>query len=319
MEQVANTWMWLGFSVFLIIALSIDTFVIGKHNSHSQASIRRAIGWTLVWVATALLFNLFLWLYLRQVNTPEFASTRSMEFLAGYLIEKSLSIDNLFAFYMIFEHFRIPVQFQQRVLTYGIWGAVIMRLIFILIGVWLLAKFHWLIYVMGIFLLFTGIKMFFMEDKEKDLAETGILKLAKRCFRVTHELDGHHFFVRKNKLLYATPLFIALILVEFSDVVFAFDSIPAIFAVTRDPFIVWSSNIFAILGLRALYFVLANMIARFYLLKYGVALILIFIGTKMVIMPWMHVPVAISLIVIATIIIVFAMLSMAIVSKSGNK
>lgn len=311
MQQVAGTGMWLGFSLFLVIALAVDAFVISRYRARSHASIRNAVFWTLVWVALALLFNLLLWVYLQRTTDALFANTRALEFFTGYLIEKSLSVDNLFAFYMIFQHFRIPAQYQQRVFTYGIWGAVIMRLIFIMLGVWLLAKFHWLLYIMGVFLFLTGIKMFFMEDNKKDLAETAVMRLAKYFFRVTPEFDEEKFFIRKNKLLYATPLFIALIFIELSDVMFAFDSIPAIFAITRDPFIIWTSNIFAILGLRALYFVLASMITRFYLLKYGVALILTFIGAKMMLAPWLHIPVTISLIVIATIIVIFSMLSLA--------
>ena len=194
-----------------------------------------------------------------------------------------------------------------------------MRLIFIVIGVWLLTKFQWLIYIMGAFLFFTGIKMFFVSEEEKDLSESVIIKLTKRCFRVTTDVTQQTFFIRKNKLLYVTPLFIVLILIEFSDVIFAFDSIPAILAITRDPFIVWTSNVFAILGLRALYFVLAQMVSRFHLLKYGVALILIFIGAKMVLMPWIHMPVTISLIIIGTIITVFIMLSLATTRKTGSR
>ena len=271
--------------------------------------MRIAACWTVFWIACALIFNALLWCYLYLAQGGLAANKIGLDFFTGYLIEKSLSIDNLFAFYMVFEHFRIPAIYQRRVFTYGIWGAVIMRLVIILMGTWLIEHFHWLIYVMGVFLLLTGIKMFFMEEKQKDLTETFIIKLTKRFVRVTHELRQENFFIRKNGLLVATPLFLALIFIEFSDLVFAFDSIPAIFAITRDPFIVWTSNIFAILGLRAMYFLLANMIMRFELLKHGVALILVFVGLKMVIEPWLHISVGLSLGVISIILLVFTVVS----------
>jgi len=315
MQQVANIWIWVGFTLFLIIALSFDTFIITRYRDRHRNTIQTALGWTLFWVMLALSFNLLLWFYLRRTTDTVFANARAIEFFTGYLIEKSLSVDNLFAFYMVFEHFRIPVKYQQRVFSYGIWGAIILRLVFILIGSWLLGMFHWLIYVMGAFLLLTGIKMFFVSENEKDLTETFVLRLSKRIFRVTSEFDKEHFFILKNKLYYATPLFIALIFIEFSDVVFAFDSIPAIFAITRDPFIIWSSNIFAILGLRSLYFVLAQMIDKFTLLKHGIALILVFIGTKMMLEPWLHISVGVSLSVIISIIIVFSILSVRYTKK----
>ncbi|EKD70350.1 MAG: hypothetical protein ACD_46C00559G0001 [uncultured bacterium] len=308
MHDITNIWIWAGFTVFLIAALGIDTFALKKHHRHAE-SIRSALFWTCVWIGSALLFNFLLWFYLYLTTDSATAYKKALDFFTGYLIEKSLSVDNLFAFYMVFEQFRIPVKYQQRIFSYGIWGAIMMRLIIILIGTWLISHFHWLLYVMGIFLLLTGIKMFFAQEHKKDLAETAVIRLTKRLFRLTHEIDDNRFFIRKSGLLYATPLFLALVFIEFSDLIFAMDSIPAIFAITRDPFIVWTSNIFAILGLRALYFVLARMINRFQLLKYGIALILIFIGIKMVIEPWIIISVSASLSVVVSIILVFVLIS----------
>lgn len=305
-------WIWSGFFVFLLIALSVDTFLLDKKTARPHQSMRAALSWTMIWVACALLFNGFLWLYLYYKTNIGIANEKAIQFLTGYLIEKTLSFDNLFVFYTVFHHFKIPVAYQQRVFSYGIWSAVVFRLLLILLGTWLVREFHWILYLMGAFLLFTGIKMIFVREKEKDITETTIIKWMKRCFRLTHETHSHHFFVKINGLLYATPLLLALIVIEISDLVFAFDSIPAIFAVTTDPFIVWSSNIFAILGLRAMYFLLANMISRFYLLKYGIALILIFVGGKMLLAPWLAISVLASLSIIIGILFLFIWLSVTL-------
>ena len=310
MEDVANIWIWTGFSLFLLFALCIDAMLLKKKFARPSDSWRASICWTLVWVSSALLFNLLLWIYLRYTTNPIIAQEVALNFLTGYLIEKSLSIDNLFAFYMVFTQLNIPDAYQQRVFSYGIWSAIVMRLIMILLGTWLVVHFHWLLYLMGAFLLLTGIKMFFIREHIKDIADVAIIKMTKRFFRVTDKLHENRFFIRQHNLLYATPLFIALVFIEFSDLIFAFDSIPAIFAITQDPFIVWSSNIFAILGLRALYFVLANMVMKLHLLKYGIALILVFVGTKMVIAPWMKIPVLYSLGIIAIILALFTLLSL---------
>lgn len=309
MGDITNIWIWLGFSIFLVIALGVDTFLLEERHVRSQQSMRAILIWTLGWVTLAFLFNGLLWIYLYYTADLAVANQKSLEFLTGYVIEKSLSVDNLFVFYIVFHHFRIPVHSQQRVLSYGIWGAIIMRLLVILLGVWIVKQFHWVLYLMGIVLLLTGLKIIFMKEKEKDLAETWIIKMMKRVMRITHEFHDNHFFVRKNALLYATPLFLALVFVEFSDLVFAMDSIPAIFAITRDPFIVWSSNIFAILGLRALYFLLAGMVSRLEFLKYGIALILIFVGFKMVSEPWLPISIGLSLGMIVSILVIFSVIS----------
>jgi len=194
-----------------------------------------------------------------------------------------------------------------------------MRLLLILLGTWLITEFHWILYIMGVFLLLTGIKMFFVHEKEKDIKDMWLIRVMKKWIRMTSEFHEEKFFIKKNNLWYATPLFLALIFIEFSDLVFAFDSIPAIFAITRDPFIIWTSNIFAILGLRALYFLLAGLVTKFYLLKYGIALILMFVGTKMVIEPWAHIPVLVSLMVISTILILFTLLSFWLLQQKAKK
>lgn len=318
MQDVANGWVWLGFSIFLIFALSIDTIFLNKKFARPHQSMRASIVWTIVWVTAALIFNVLLWFYLYCTRDIAIANRVSLDFLTGYIIEKSLSVDNLFVFYMIFKQLRIPVASQQRVLSYGIWGAIIMRLVLILLGTWLVRQFHWVLYLMGAFLLYTGIKMFLIEDKEEVIAETWIARILKRFIRMKDTLHGELFFVVENAKVYATPLFLAVIFVEFSDLVFAFDSIPAIFAITQDPFIVWSSNIFAILGLRALYFLLAGVATRFHLLKYGIALILVYVGAKMVLAPWVSIPVGVSLAVIVVILTLFTWLSFAQEKRQGR-
>ncbi|OGT55939.1 MAG: hypothetical protein A3F43_02740 [Gammaproteobacteria bacterium RIFCSPHIGHO2_12_FULL_42_10] len=298
-------WAWIGFSFFLIIMLAIDGHVVNRSKYSAHRSMRHALLWTLVWVAMALLFNFIFWRYLLATTSAKFANEQALNFLTGYIIEKSLSIDNLFVFYMVFHQLRIPLAYQQRVFSYGIWSAVVLRLLLILMGSWLVAHFHWALSVMGVFLFATGIKTLLVHEDERDLSLSKFSHWTKKFFRATHEFHGKRFFIKKNKLLYVTPLFIALIFIEFSDIVFALDSIPAIFAITTDPFIVWTSNIFAILGLRALYFLLAGMIKRFDVLKYAIALILIFVGLKMLIMPWVAISVGVSLCIIASILLLF--------------
>lgn len=308
MNAVANVWIWIGFSIFLIIALGLDSYFINRKNGQSHVSMRTAVRWTLIWVASAFIFNLLLWLYVyRSINLTT-ANEVGLAFFTGYLIEKSLSVDNLFAFYMIFKQFKIPTVYQPRIFSYGIWSAVILRLGLIWFGIALITRFHWMFYIMGAFLLVTGIKMMFATDDKKELVESTTFKLLNKCFRLTSE-HGNHFFIKQSGLWYATPLFIALIFIELSDLVFALDSIPAIFAITIDPFIVWSSNIFAILGLRALYFLLAKSVEEFQFLKYGIALILTFIGFKMLIEPWLHVSVGFSLTMVIGILLIFIILS----------
>lgn len=318
LETIASGPMWAAFVGFVLIMLALDLFVFGGNKAH-KVSVKEAGIWSLVWVSLALLFNGGLYYYLNSTVGPEIASQKSLEFLSGYLIEKALSIDNVFVFLLIFTAFQVPQQYQRRVLIYGVLGAIIMRAIMISAGAWVVSEFSWILYVFGAFLLFTGIKMLVAVDEEPDVANNPILKLARKHLRVTDEDHGEKFFVRKNGLRYVTPLFLVLILIEVTDLIFAVDSIPAIFAITTDPFIVFTSNMFAILGLRALYFLLVDVADRFHLLKYGLAMVLTFIGVKMLIMPWYHIPVQASLTVVAVLIAGSCVASLMIKPKDEAK
>lgn len=318
MHAITNGWVWLGFIIFIIVALSIDTIFLSKKRANTPHIVRVALGFMLLWITLALIFCFVLWSYLR-IYDPQVANETALVFLTGYLIEESLSLDNLFVFYLIFNQLRIPSRFQQRVLSIGVWSAIVFRLGLILIGSTLVREFHWLLYIMGIFLFLTGLKMLFMTSSEKSILESKLFLWLKKHIRMTDKIAGEHFFIYKNGLWYATPLFIALIFIETSDLIFALDSIPAIFAITTDPFLVWTSNIFAILGLRALYFIIAGLVERLALLKYGIALILVYVGTKMMIAPWWEVPAMISLLVISSVLIVFSLLSILITKKNYLK
>jgi len=300
-ENIAEPWMWGAFVAFVLVMLALDLFVLGGKKAH-KVSVKEAAAWSGVWVSLALLFSWGLWWYLKGTYGAEVADQKTMEFLSGYLIEKALSVDNVFVFLLIFTAFQVPAEYQRRVLIYGVLGAIVLRAVMILLGAWVVGQFSWVLYVFGAFLLFTGVKMLMVSEQEHDVANNPVLKFAKRHLRVTPEHHGEKFFVKKAGLLYLTPLFLVLILVEVTDVIFAVDSIPAIFAITTDPFIVFTSNLFAILGLRALYFLLADMADRFHLLKFGLAMVLVFIGAKMLIMPWYHVPVQASLLTVAVLI-----------------
>jgi len=313
MQTIGTGWLWLGFSVFVLFVLAIDFFILGRQKSH-RVSMRESLAWTVVWVSCALLFNFFLWVYLSHTQSLVLANQKALEFFTGYLIEESLSMDNLFVFIMIFGYFAVPHEYQRRVLLYGVLGAIVMRLVMILLGTWLVMKIHWILYLFGLFLVVTGVKMLFVKDKE-DLATNPLLIWLRKHLHVTEKFHEEHFFVRQNGKWYATPLFLVLVLVEISDLIFALDSIPAIFAVTQDPFIVFTSNIFAILGLRALYFLLARMAARFHLLKFGIALMLTFIGVKMLIEPWFKIPIVTALSVLVAILVTSATLSFLIPAK----
>ncbi len=299
--SIGTPWMWAIFFGIVIVVLLIDLIFVGGGKQH-RVSLKEAASWSLVWVALALSFGAGLWWYLDANFSRELANTKTLEYLTGYLIEKSLAVDNVFVWLMLFNFFAIPFELQKRVLTYGVLGAIILRTIMIFAGVWLIAHFHWLLYVFGLFLLFTGIKMWWMADKEIHLENNPLLNWFKRHFAITNQLHGEKFFVLENGVKMMTPLFLALIMVEISDVIFAVDSIPAIFAITSDPFIVLTSNIFAILGLRAMYFLLADMADRFTYIKYGLALVLVFIGIKMILIDIYKIPVGISLLVVAMLI-----------------
>ena len=309
MESIGNGWMWGGFIVFVLAMLAVDMFALGGKGAH-KVSVKEALGWSIVWVSLALLFNAGLWWYLDVNVGREVANTKALEFLSGYLIEKSLSVDNIFVFLMIFGYFAVPPEYQRRVLLYGVVGALLMRAVMILIGVWLVTQFSWVLYLFGGFLVITGVKMLIFADHEPDLEKNPLLRWLRGHLRITKEYQGERFFTIRNGVRYVTPLFLVLILIEASDLVFAVDSIPAIFAITTDPFIVFTSNIFAIMGLRALYFLLADMADRFHLLKYGLALVLIFVGGKMLAAYWFHLPVQYSLAIVGAIIFGSILLSL---------
>ncbi len=309
--------MWAGFIIFVLAMLALDLFVFGGRKAH-KVSAREAAAWVAVWVSLALAFAALLWWYLNDTQGAEVARTKTLEFLAGYLIEQSLSVDNMFVFVMIFSYFAVPPELQRRVLLYGVLGAIVMRAGMIFAGVWLVEQFAWILYVFGAFLVVTGIKMIIFAESEPDLDKNPLLRWLRSHMRITPKFHGEKFFVRRNGILWATPMFLVLILIEASDLVFAVDSIPAIFAVTTDPFIVFTSNIFAIMGLRALYFLLADMADRFHLLKYGLAIVLVFIGGKMLAMPWFHMPIQWSLTIVGSIIAVSVMASLALSKPKLN-
>jgi len=299
--------MWTGFAVIVLVMLAID-LMLGGGKRH-RVSFREAAAWSLVWVSVSLAFAGGLWFYLDAEAGRAVANDTTLLFLTGYLLEKSLAVDNVFVWMLIFSYFAVPMELQRRVLLYGILGAIVLRTGMIFGGSWLISQFHWILYIFGAFLVFTGLRML-APEKEVDLTTHPLIRWIRRHYPITDTLEGEHFFVLRDGVRYATPLLLALILVEISDVVFAVDSIPAIFAITTDPFIVLTSNLFAILGLRAMYFLLAGMAERFSLLKYGLAAILVFIGAKMLLMPWFHIPVLASLGVIALILTVTLLLSL---------
>lgn len=294
MNTVGTPLLWGGFAVVVVIMLSIDLLLQGRRGAHAM-SMKQAAGWSILWVTLSLLFNAAFWWYLAETQGREVADPQALAFLTGYLIEKSLAVDNVFVWLMLFSYFSVPPALQRRVLVYGVLGAIVLRTIMIFAGTWLITQFEWLLYVFGAFLLFTGVKMALAKEDESGIGEKPMVRWLRGHLRMTDTIENEHFFVRKNGLLYATPLLLVLIMVEFSDVIFAVDSIPAIFAVTTDPFIVLISNLFAILGLRAMYFLLSGVAERFSMLKYGLAVILVFIGIKMLIVDFYHIPIAISL------------------------
>lgn len=294
MNTVGTPLLWGGFAVVVVIMLSIDLLLQGRRGAHAM-SMKQAAGWSILWVTLSLLFNAAFWWYLAETQGREVADPQALAFLTGYLIEKSLAVDNVFVWLMLFSYFSVPPALQRRVLVYGVLGAIVLRTIMIFAGTWLITQFEWLLYVFGAFLLFTGVKMALAKEDESGIGEKPMVRWLRGHLRMTDTIESERFFVRKNGLLYATPLLLVLIMVELSDVIFAVDSIPAIFAVTTDPFIVLTSNLFAILGLRAMYFLLSGVAERFSMLKYGLAVILVFIGIKMLIVDFYHIPIAISL------------------------
>lgn len=317
MNTVGTPLLWGGFAVVVAIMLAIDLLLQGRRGSHSM-TMKQAAGWSILWVTLSLLFNAAFWWYLVQTQGRAVADPQALAFLTGYLIEKALAVDNVFVWLMLFSYFAVPPALQRRVLVYGVLGAIVLRTIMIFAGSWLISQFDWLLYVFGAFLLFTGVKMALAKEDDSGIGDKPLVRWIRSHLRMTDKIESERFFTRKNGVLFATPLLLVLILVELSDVIFAVDSIPAIFAVTTDPFIVLTSNLFAILGLRAMYFLLAGVAERFSMLKYGLSVILVFIGVKMLIVDFYHIPVAISLGVVGGILTVTLLIN-AWVNKQHDK
>ena len=318
MDTIAPAWLWGFFVVAVLAALFVDFVVLKKQGAHS-VTVKEALNWSIVWVLLSFAFNALFWWAVYQGHGAEVANTKSMEFLTGYLIEKSLAVDNIFVFLMIFTYFAVPPDFQKRVLMIGIVGAIVLRTVMILLGSWLISEFHWVLYVFGAFLLLTGIKMWWAAGKEPDLESNPALILLRRFLPVSKNFDGEKFFTVENGKKIGTPLLLVIVLVGLTDVIFAVDSIPAIFAITTDPFIVLTSNIFAILGLRAMYFLLAAVASKFHLLSYGLAVVLVFIGTKMLLIDVIKIPVLLSLGVVIAILAVTMVWSLRTAPKIAPK
>jgi len=317
LASVVTPAFWVGFIAFVLAMLALDLFVLGGKSAH-KVSAREALGWTGVWVTLSLTFAGLLWWWLDGTAGREVANAKALEFLTGYLIELSLSVDNIFVFIMIFGFFAVPAEYQRRVLIYGVLGAIVMRATMILGGAWLVQQFHWVLYLFGAFLVITGFKMLIFADKEADLNKNPVLKWLRGHLRITNEYHGERFTVMKDGVRWFTPLFLVLMLIETSDVIFAVDSIPAIFAVTTDPFIVFTSNIFAIMGLRSMYFLMADLNGRFHLLKYGLAMVLVFVGTKMLIADFYKVPIGLALGIVAVILLSSVAASLAATRKTAQ-
>ncbi|MFQ6278351.1 TerC family protein [Acinetobacter johnsonii] len=309
MESIGNLWLYIAFFGIVTVMLLID-FLGFKQKEGQEVKIKTAALWSIAWVSVASLFGAGLWLYLQQTAGVSVANTKVMEYFAGYLLEKSLAVDNVFVWLMIFAAFAIPPALQRQLLLYGVLGAIILRTIFIFIGAWFVQEFSWILYIFGAFLVYTGFKFFKGQNEEEtNIEDMAILKWLRKHMRITPQMHGNKFFVRQNGMLWATPLFLVLILVEASDVIFAVDSIPAIFAVTSDPFIVLTANLMAILGLRAMFFLLSGAATKMHYLPYGLGIILVFIGFKMLMLDVFHMPIWISLGFIVLVLTITAILS----------
>jgi len=306
--MVDSAIIWIGFGLFVTIMLILDLFVF--HKESHEIKIKEALIWSCVWISLALLFNYGVYLW--------FGKVKALEFLTAYVIEKSLSIDNLFVFIMIFGYFNVSPKYQHKILFWGILGALVLRAIFIFAGVALIHNFHWIIYVFGAFLVYTGIKIPFEKDKEFEPEKNPMVRLFKKFMPVSKENHEGKLFVKINAKTFATPLFIVLIIIEFSDLIFAVDSIPAVLAISKDSFIVYTSNVFAILGLRSLYFAIAGIVKLFRMLKYGLAAILIFVGVKMCISGYYEVPIGKSLLTILALLLISIFASIIIPEKNDE-
>jgi len=302
--------LWIAFNLFVLAMLALDLGVF--HRKSHEVSIREALTWTCVWITLAMLFNLFVYYY--------FDRSKALEFFTGYIIEKSLSVDNIFVIILIFSYFKVPYAYQHKVLFWGILGALVMRVIFILTGVELIHRFHWLIYIFGAFLVYTGIRMLTSGDLKIDPEKKNpLVKLARKVMPITPSFEGDRFFVKQEGKTWATPLFLVVILIETTDLIFAVDSIPAILAISDDSFIVYTSNVFAILGLRSLYFALAGIEKYFKYLKYGLSAILVFVGVKMCVADLFKIPIEVSLIVIGFTLMIAMVSSRLFPEKQVDK
>jgi tellurite resistance protein TerC len=301
-----SIYFWIGFHVFVFLMLALDLGVFHRHTH--KVPVKEAVIWTIIWITLALLFDLFVFF--------EFGKTKALEFLTGYVIEYSLSVDNIFVFILIFSYFAVKSEYQHKILFWGILGALIMRGIFIFTGVALINRFHWVVLVFGGFLVYTGIKMLFQKDTEVDPEKNPVVRFFRKFLPVTETLQGNRLFVRQNNRMYATPLFLVLLIIESSDLIFAVDSIPAILAISKDTFIVYTSNIFAILGLRSLYFAIAGIMGFFRYLKVGLAFVLTFVGLKMLVAYFnFEIPIVLSLLIIVSILLISILSSVLIKKK----
>lgn len=299
--MIIDGFIWACFLGFVLVMLALDLGVF--HRRSHEVKIKEALIWSAVWISLALFFNYGIYVFMGK--------EKAVEFLTGYIIEKSLSIDNLFVFIMLFTYFNVEAKYQHKILFWGILGALVMRAIFIFAGVALISKFHWIIYVFGAVLIYTGFKMLFHKDEKIEPDKNPLVRLFKKFFPVTEKAQGGKFFVKLEGKTFATPLFVVLLIVEFTDLIFAVDSIPAILAITNDTFIIFTSNVFAILGLRALYFALSGITKYFHYLKYGLSAILVFVGVKMTIVDFYKIPILYSLLVICSILVVSVLVSVA--------
>jgi len=316
MDTIGNPWLWAGFAGVIVVALLADLLLM-RHGGAHRVTFKEALYWSIGWVALSLLFNAALWWYANAAAGPAEANRIGLEFLTGYLVEKSLAVDNIFVFLMLMSYFAVPEEYRQRVLVIGVLGAIALRAILIFAGAALLAKFHWLLYVFGAFLLLTGIKMWFTAGKAPDLERNPALRWMRGHLRLTDGYHGQALSVRRDGVRWFTPLFVVLVLIGVTDVIFAVDSIPAIFAITADPFIVLTSNVFAVLGLRAMFFLLAGMAERFHLLPYGLAVVLAFIGAKMLLLDVYKIPVLWALATVMAILAATIVLSLVRPPRPG--
>jgi len=317
-DTIGTPGLWATFAAFVVVALAIDLWVMDRRTEQT-VSVKAAVVWSIVWIALALAFGAGLWAYLDGQAGREVANEKAAEYLTGYLIEKSLSVDNIFVFLMLFTYFAVPPERQRKVLVLGVLGAIVLRIVMILIGAWLIARFHWILYLFGLFLLATGIKMIVFADDKPDLERNPALRWMRGHLAITSEFHGDRYWVHREGKRWYTPLFVVIVLIGITDLVFAVDSIPAIFAITDDPFIVMTSNIFAVLGLRALYFVLADLAERFHLLAYGLGAVLVFVGLKMLAVDLFKVPVGWSLGVVGAILAAAIVASLLIPPKGAEK